>query len=94
MWDRDDREEDAANLAAGRMVLEEGHETPASTVVDAEWDEVLDMPSHSAWPVVLALALSGIFAFVLLQQWLAAAIVVVVALAILAAWHAKEPQEA
>ena len=94
MWDREDREEDAANLAAGRMVLEEGHETPASTVVDAEWDEVLDMPSHSAWPVVLALALSGIFAFVLLQQWLAAAIVVVVALAILAAWHAKEPQEA
>jgi cytochrome c oxidase subunit I+III len=94
MWDREDREEDAANLAAGRMVLEEGHETPASTVVDAEWDEVLEMPSHSPWPPVLALSMSGIFAFVLLQQWLAAAIFCVVAFAILAAWHATEPQEA
>jgi len=94
MWDLGDRAEDAANLAAGRMVLEEGHETPGSTVVDAEWDEVLDMPSHSPWPPVLALAMTGIFAFVLLQQWLTAAIFVVVALAILAAWHAKEPQEA
>jgi cytochrome c oxidase subunit I+III len=94
MWDGEDRREDIQKLASGEMVLERGHETPASTAVDAEWDEVLDMPSSSPWPVILAIAISGIFAFVLLKQWIAAAIVVVVALVVLGAWHGKEPQEA
>jgi cytochrome c oxidase subunit 1/cytochrome c oxidase subunit I+III len=92
MWDRADREEDAANLARGRKVLEQGHETPATTSVDAEWDEILEMPSTSPWPPVLALAVSGIFTFLLLEQWIAAGIFVVASLAVLAAWHAKEPQ--
>jgi cytochrome c oxidase subunit I+III len=92
MWDRADREEDAVNLAGGRKVLEQGHETPATTSVDAEWDEILEMPSTSPWPPVLALAISGIFAFLLLEQWIAAGTFVVAALAVLAAWHAKEPQ--
>jgi cytochrome c oxidase subunit I+III len=94
MWDREDRERDASNLAAGRKVLEQGHETPASTSVDAEWDEILDMPSSSPWPPVLAIAISGIFTFVLLKQWIAAAVFVVAALVVLAAWHGKEPREA
>ena len=94
MWDRDDRREDAENLAAGAKVLERGHETPASTTVDAEWDEVLDMPASSPWPPVLALAVSGIFAFVLLEQWIAAGVFVVFALLVLGAWHGREPQEA
>jgi cytochrome c oxidase subunit I+III len=94
MWDPEDREEDVANLAGGRRVLEQGHETPASTAVDAEWDEVLEMPASSPWPVVLAIAISGIFAFVLLEQWIAAAIFVIVTLVVLAVWHGKEPQEA
>ncbi len=94
MWDREDRAEDAEDLVAGRRVLERGHETPASTTVDAEWDEILNIPSSSPWPPVLALAVSGIFAFVLLQQWIAAAIFVVVAFVVLAAWHGQEPHEA
>jgi cytochrome c oxidase subunit I+III len=94
MWDRDDREEDAANLSQGRRVLERGHETPASTAVDAEWDEILEMPASSPWPPVLALAISGVFAFVLLEQWIAAGIFVVAALVVLGAWHGREPQEA
>jgi cytochrome c oxidase subunit 1/cytochrome c oxidase subunit I+III len=92
MWDRADREEDTVNLARGGKVLEQGHETPATTSVDAEWDEILEMPATSPWPPVLALAVSGIFAFILLEQWIAAGIFVVAALAVLAAWHAKEPQ--
>jgi hypothetical protein len=94
MWDAEDRNEDIHKLASGEMVLEQGHETPASTAVDAEWDEVLEMPSSSPWPIVLAIAISGIFAFVLLKQWIAAAIFVVVALVVLGAWHGKEPEEA
>ncbi len=94
MWDTDDREEDARNLERGRKVLERGHETPASTAVDAEWDEVLIMPSDSVWPPVLALAMAGIFAFLLLELWIVAGVFVLACLAVLGAWHANEPQEA
>ena len=55
MWDESDREEDSRNLTRGEMVLEEGHETPASTVLDADWEEILEMPSHSPWPITMAL---------------------------------------
>jgi cytochrome c oxidase subunit 1/cytochrome c oxidase subunit I+III len=94
MWDKEDREEDARNLELGRKTLEEGHETAASTAVDAEWDEVLDMPSHSAWPPLVALAMAGVFAMVLLQQWLVAAGFVAVLAVTVAGFHLKEPEEA
>jgi cytochrome c oxidase subunit I+III len=94
MWDRDDREADIRDLVRGERTLERGHETPASTAVDADWDEILDMPSSSPWPPLLALSMAAVFTFVLLKQWIAAAIFVVVALAILGAWHGKEPAEA
>ncbi len=94
MWDREDRREDLVNLAQGRKVLEQGHETPASTTVDADWDEILEMPSSSPWPPVLAIAISGVFAMVLLKQWIAASVFLVAVLVVLAAWHGKEPQEA
>jgi cytochrome c oxidase subunit I+III len=94
MWDREDRDADIRDLARGERVLERGHETPASTVVDAEWDEILEMPSSSPWPPALALSLAVIFVFLLLRQWIPAATFVLVSLAILAAWHVKEPQEA
>jgi cytochrome c oxidase subunit 1/cytochrome c oxidase subunit I+III len=94
MWDEGDRERDAANLERGEKVLDQGHETPTSTLVDAEWDEILEMPSGSPWPPLLALTLAGVFALVLVKQWLAAAIFLVLVALILAAWHAKEPAEA
>jgi cytochrome c oxidase subunit I len=94
MWDTDDREEDARNLERGWKTLEAGHETPASTAVDANWDEVLEMPSHSAWPPLVALAMTGVFAMVLLQQWFAAAVFVAVLLCTVAGFHLKEPEEA
>ena len=43
---------------------------------------------------MLAVAISGLFAFVLLRQWIAAAAFVFATLVVLAAWHGKEPQEA
>jgi cytochrome c oxidase subunit I+III len=92
MWDKEDREEDARNLERGRKVLERGHETPASTAVDADWDEVLSMPSDSVWPPVLAVAMAGIFAFLLLKLWIVAGVFLVACLGVLALWHGKEPQ--
>jgi cytochrome c oxidase subunit I+III len=94
MWDKEDRDKDARNLARGARVLEQGHETPASTVLDADWDEILDMPSSSPWPPLLALAVTGIFAFVLLKLWIVAGIFALISLLALAGWHGQEPQEA
>jgi heme/copper-type cytochrome/quinol oxidase subunit 1 len=94
MWDREDRDLDRQKLARGEMVLERGHETPASTAVDADWDEVLDMPSNSPWPPILAVALAGVFAFILLKLWIVSGAFLLAAFCVLAAWHGKEPQEA
>jgi cytochrome c oxidase subunit 1/cytochrome c oxidase subunit I+III len=94
MWDTEDREEDARNLELGRKTLEQGHETAASTAVDADWDEVLGMPSHSAWPPLVALAMTGVFAMIILEQWFAAAIFTAVLALTVAGFHLKEPEEA
>ncbi len=94
MWDRGDREQDAGRLARGEMTLEQGHETPATTVVDAEWDEIMDMPSDSPWPVALAVAVFGIFMMLLTGHLFATAVFGALAAAALAAWHLKEPQPA
>jgi cytochrome c oxidase subunit I+III len=94
MWDREDREDDARSLARGERVLELGHETPASTVLDAEWDEILEMPSDSPWPITLAAATAGIFAMLLLGHYVTAAVFGAIGLLVLVAWHGQEPQEA
>jgi cytochrome c oxidase subunit I+III len=94
MWDLDDRDRDALKLQRGEMVLEEGHETPASTVLDANFDEVLDMPSDSPWPILTALTITGIFAMLLVGQLFAAAVFVVLLGFAAMGWHSVEPQEA
>ena len=76
------------------MVLDQGHETQASSVVDAYFDEVLDMPSESWSPLLLAVAVSGIFTMLLLAHWVVAAIFGGLALVVVAGWHSVEPQEA
>ena len=93
-WDEEDRKLDKEKLEQGIEVLDQGHETAASTVVDGEWDEILEMPSSSPWPPLLAIALAGIFAMVLLKLWLAAAFFAVLVGLVLVAWHGGEPQEA
>jgi cytochrome c oxidase subunit 1/cytochrome c oxidase subunit I+III len=93
-WDEDDRAADLRALDAGVRVLEQGHETPSSTVLDAEWDEALDMPSESGWPIVLALALALVFTMLLLGHWVMAAVFAGLVGLVLFAWHMEEPQAA
>jgi hypothetical protein len=76
------------------LVLERGHETPASTLLDAELDEVLEMPSDSPWPISLAAAATALFAMLLLGHYVTAGIFLGVAMLVLLAWHGTEPQEA
>ncbi len=93
MWDKEDREEDARRLERGERVLEGGHETPASTVLDAEWDETLDMVSDSPHPILLALALALSFGARLLGHWTLALGLLALGALVLFSWHSVEPEE-
>jgi cytochrome c oxidase subunit 1/cytochrome c oxidase subunit I+III len=94
MWDRADREEDARRLARGEGLLTGGHETPGSTVLDARADAVREMPAHSAGPPLIAVALSGMFALLLLGHWIAATVFAALGLFVVAAWLWEEPAAA
>jgi cytochrome c oxidase subunit 1/cytochrome c oxidase subunit I+III len=94
LWDEEDRQQDVRKLGRGEMVLEGGHRTPASTVLDAEQTAVLEMPSQSPWPITLAVAMSGVFAMLLIGHVLIAAAFVGICGLVLLAWHAKDPEDA
>jgi cytochrome c oxidase subunit 1/cytochrome c oxidase subunit I+III len=92
MWDKDDRKRDEERLARGEGLLNLGHETPATTAQDAQLDEILTMPSHSPWPPLTALALTGIFVMLVMQHyWIAVGFLVVGGLTLLG-WHKNEEQ--
>jgi cytochrome c oxidase subunit I+III len=90
MWDERDRQEDLRRVDRGELVLAEGHQTPASTVVDAHLDEVLDMPSDSPWPIALAFTLALVFVFLLTGHWTTAVAFAGTAALVLGAWHWRE----
>jgi heme/copper-type cytochrome/quinol oxidase subunit 1 len=92
-WDVEDREEDAAKLADGVMVLDDGHEQPVSTTTDGIFSEIIEMPHSSPWPPILALCLGLIFTFLALEKFGIAGIFGAFALLSLLGWHSKEPQE-
>jgi cytochrome c oxidase subunit I len=94
MWDPADRAEDERKLERGEMVLDKGHETPETSVLDANLDEVLEMPSHSPWPIVVALMMSGVFAMLLSGHLIAAYVFLGLLVLAVGAWHSVEPEEA
>jgi uncharacterized membrane protein YjjP (DUF1212 family) len=75
-------------------VFSEGHLQPTSSTLDAEFDELLDMPSDSPWPLALAACLSGVFVLLLTGHWTTAVVFGAASLAVLALWHLEEPREA
>jgi cytochrome c oxidase subunit I+III len=93
-WDERDREEDLGRLARGELVLDDGHETPATTVNDGQLAEILEMPPESPWPIVLALAVTIAAFFLLTSHYATAAFFLALAVLTLAGWHAQEPAEA
>jgi cytochrome c oxidase subunit I+III len=90
-WDPVDRQADLARLEQGVLTLEQGHETQATTVRDGYLDEILEMPAESAWPIVLAAAVTIVFVMLLTTHFVVAGVFVGVAALVLAAWHAGEP---
>jgi cytochrome c oxidase subunit I+III len=77
----------------GMLVLDAGHQTPVSTVNDAELAEVAMMPAESPWPIVVAVCVLVSFAFLLTSHWKTAGGFCVLALLAVAAWHSQEPDE-
>ncbi len=93
VWDAADRVEDRRRLERGELVLDRGHEMIASTVRDAVPDEILDLPSESASPILLALPVTAVFVMLLTSHFAIAGIFALLAAAALVGWHVKEPQE-
>jgi cytochrome c oxidase subunit I+III len=90
-WDEEDRALDRRRLAAGEGVYAGGHETPASSTLDADLERVLDMPSDSPYPITLAGCLALVFTFLLLGHWTTALVFAGAAAAVLAVWHWPAP---
>ena len=92
-WDVEDRAIDRRRLADGVFVLDQGHEQPTVTPVDADLTEIAQLPHESPWPVLLAVALSLVFVMLLLQQYGAAGVMGVLCVLTLFGWHSTEPEE-
>ncbi len=90
MWDKEDRETDNRRLERGEGLFELGHQTPASTIQDADFDETLSMPPHSPWPLMAAVMLAGVFAMLLLRHYTIALGFVFAGTLTTFAWHRKE----
>jgi cytochrome c oxidase subunit I len=92
-WDEADREEDRRKLAAGVLVLEQGHEQTAVSPVDGVFDEIVEMPHDSPWPPLLALSLGLVFTCLVLEKFALAGLVSIACALVLLGWHSNEPQE-
>jgi cytochrome c oxidase subunit I+III len=90
-WDLQDRRQDALRLERGELVLADGHQTLATSVLDADTVDVLHMPSESIWPLLLALAFTVVFAGLLLDHYVLAIVGGLLAGGAIAGWH--RPQE-
>jgi cytochrome c oxidase subunit I+III len=93
-WDDADRAEDRRKLAEGILVLELGHQQPAVTPVDGNFEEIVEMPHDSPWPILLALSVSLVFIMLLVGKYGVAGVMGILCVLSLAGWHWKEPQQA
>jgi cytochrome c oxidase subunit I+III len=67
-------------------VLTAGRETLGATVLDATPEEVLQMPSESPWPPLLAIGLAVIFVGLLFEKWWGSYIGVAICVVALIGW--------
>jgi heme/copper-type cytochrome/quinol oxidase subunit 1 len=89
LWDAHDEEYDPR----GERILDEGRLTLATTWRKAEPAAISQMPEDTATPLLLGLALTGLFSALLLKAlWMTAAFAVI-SLIIAAVWFWPEPPE-
>jgi cytochrome c oxidase subunit 1/cytochrome c oxidase subunit I+III len=90
-WDRADREEDRRRLERGELVLAGGHQAMATTELDADADKILEMPSESPWPLLVALSLAWAFVAFLIGHYVLAGFGATLVAASLGGWFSQEP---
>jgi cytochrome c oxidase subunit I+III len=76
----------------GASILD-GHRTPASTVRDGAFDDILPMPAESPWPIIVAACTFGLVAMLVAGHLVFAGLFGLLVLLALAGWHAHEPAE-
>jgi len=67
-------------------VLDQGKETLATTVIDAEPDAILEMPDDSPWPLALTVLLAVLFTGLLVHAWIIVGMGALACLAALLGW--------
>ena len=73
LWEDRLQEGSGRSMLDRGFVLDDGKETLATTVIDAEPDVILKMPDDSPWPFITTIVMCGLFTGMLLQAiWLAA----------------------
>jgi cytochrome c oxidase subunit I+III len=89
-WDAEARRRDVERAGSRGLDPVEGHRTVATTVLDAEVAEVMDMPSESVWPPLATGALAVVFVGFLTEAELAVAGAgTVLFLGAMAGWHRR-----
>jgi len=69
LWESRLEEENARSSLDRGLLLDQGKETIATTALDAEPDLILEMPEDTAAPLMLAIALTVVFAGLVLRTW-------------------------
>ena len=73
LWEDQLKEGSGHSSIERGLVLDDGKETVATTVLDADPDLILKMPEDSLWPFLTTLAMSAGFVGLLVQWWWLAA---------------------
>jgi cytochrome c oxidase subunit I+III len=86
-WDAKDRADDRRRAERGDLVLADGHQTVATTELDAHLEAALRMPGESYWPLALAASITVIFVGLITGATIATWIGVGLSLVSLVGWH-------
>jgi cytochrome c oxidase subunit I len=88
LWEDRLQHVSARSVLESPIVLDNGRETLATTVLDAEADSILRMPGDSLWPLLLSIALLVMFLGLLWHGWWIAGAAGAVSFLIIAFWLA------
>jgi cytochrome c oxidase subunit I+III len=86
-WDAEARRRDGERALGVERIDDEGHGTVATTVLDADRAEVLEMPHGSIWPLLSTAALVAVLAGLLIPSLAVSGMAMVLLLAAVAGWH-------
>jgi cytochrome c oxidase subunit 1/cytochrome c oxidase subunit I+III len=86
LWEDRLEEGSGRSMLDRGFVLDDGKETLATTIIDAEPDIILKMPDDSPWPLITALVLCALFTGLLVRSPVTAVIAGLAVLLCILAW--------